>query len=267
MHVADGDASPNTIRSYHSNSAQFVIWCEDCGIDPARATETDLLRCRKHLSENYTGGTVGVKLAAIRRLYEAAVWRGLRLDNPTAGLTAPKDRTERSERVKFLSLDGLRRLLGALQGNTTAAVRDRAMLALMGQHGLRVSEVAGLTLDSADLEACTLRVLGKGRKERTVYLTDFSSGTICQWLERRSHVANEGESALFVSLDRCTGGSRMSSRAIRWKVRKYLREIELEADGVSCHSLRHSAAAWARAGGARLDSIGAMLGHASVTTT
>ena len=90
---------------------------------------------------------MAVKLAAIRQLYEAAVWRGLRQDNPAAGLKAPKGKTERSERIKFLALDGLRRILDAPRGNDPAAVRDRAMLARVSRHGLRVSEVAGLTVD------------------------------------------------------------------------------------------------------------------------
>ena len=109
---------------------------------------------RKELIGQYEVGMVAVKLAAIRRLYEAAVWLRLRQDNPAAGLRAPKDRTERAERIKFLPLEGLRRLLDAPKGDNPAAVRDRAILALMGRHGLRVSEVAGLTADSGFRRRC-----------------------------------------------------------------------------------------------------------------
>ncbi len=59
----------------------------------------------------------------------------------------------------------------------------------------------------------------------------------------------------------------MSARAIRYLVDKHLEALGLKAEGVSCHSLRHSAATWARAGGAKLDAIGGMLGHASIQTT
>ena len=151
LHTADGDASPATIRSYHSNAGQFVAWCTEGGINPATVTEDDIAVYRRELVAQYKVGTVAVKLAAIRRLYEAAVWRGLRQDNPAAGLRAPKDRTERAERIKFLPLEGLRRLLEAPTGDDPAAHRDRAILTLMGRHGLRVSEVAGLTVGSADL--------------------------------------------------------------------------------------------------------------------
>jgi len=208
---------------------------------------------------------VAVKLTAIRRL--AAAWRGLRQDNPAAGLRAPKDKTERAERIKFLPLDGLRRLLDAPRGNDPAAVRDRAILAMMGRHGLRVSEVAGLTVDSVDFDAGTIKVVGKGRKTRTVHLTETSAAALRQWLDIRESVAKPGESALFVSLDRAHKGGGMSTRAIRYVVDEYLGDVGLKAAGISCHSLRHSAATWARAGGAKLDAIADQLGHSSTDTT
>ena len=267
LHVADGDASEHTIQSYHSNAAQLVSWCRDRGIDAARATEDDLIAYRKYLIECYARGTVAVKLAAVRRLYGAIAWRGLRADNPAAGLRAPKDRTERSERVKFLPLDGLRRLLDAPTGDKPAAVRDRAMLALMGRHGLRVSEVAGLSIDAVDLGASTVRVLGKGSKARTIYLTETTKEAIHQWLTAWASVANAGERALFVALDRRTKGSGLTPRAIRYTTDKYLDRLGLKADGISCHSLRHSAATWARTGGAKIDALADMLGHTSTDTT
>jgi site-specific recombinase XerD len=267
LHTADGDASPATIRSYYGNAAQFVAWCTERGVNPATATEEDIATYRRELVAQYQTGTVAVKLAAIRRLYEAAVWRGLRQDNPAAGLKAPKDRTQRAERIKFLPLDGLRRLLEAPTGDDPAAVRDRAILTLMGRHGLRVSEVAGLTIDSADFDAGTVKVLGKGRKMRIIYLIESSADALRAWLDIRESVANQGEPALFVALDRAHKGGGMSARAIRYLVDNYLADLGLKAEGISCHSLRHSAATWARAGGAKLDAMADQLGHASTDTT
>ena len=279
LHIADGDASPETIRSYHANAAQFVAWCADQGIDPATANEDDIRAYRAALVGEYKAGTVAVKLAAVRRLYAAAQWRGLRADNPAAGLRAPRDRTERAERIKFLPLEGLRRLLSAPQGDGPAAVRDRAILALMGHHGLRVSEVArpvrgddgrkrsGLEVADVDLAAGTVTVTGKGRKTRTVYLTETTANALGRWLAVRETVAQADETALFVSLDRAHRGRGMSDRAIRYLVDGYLADLGLKAEGISCHSLRHSAATWARAGGAKLDAIADLLGHASTNTT
>jgi len=267
LNVAEGDASPETVRTYWSQVNQYVAWCRERGVDPALASEQDLLEYRAWLAGRYTRATVATKLAAIRRLYQAAVWRGMRPDNPAAGLRPPKERTAREEKVKFLPLEGLKRLLQAPQGDGPKARRDRAMLALMGVHGLRVSEVASLNVDDVDLGRGRVTVTGKGRKTRTVYLTEQTTQGLSDWLEVRGDVAVEGEQALFVSLHRPDPGTRMSARAIRYLVDGYLKRLGLKGEGISCHSLRHSAATWARAGGAALDALAGMLGHASVTTT
>ena len=268
LNVADGDASPHTVRNYHAQAGQFVAWCEEHGVNPATATEDDVIAYRKHLVDaGYSRATIGLKLAVVKRLYEAAQWRGLRLDNPAAGLRAPRERTAREERVKFLPLEGLKRLLSAPQGDGAQARRDRAILTLMGMHGLRVSEVTGLRVPGVDLDRRTLTVTGKGSKTRTVYLTEQTAAVLANWLEVRGDVAQNGESALFVVTGNHTRGTAMSARAIRYLVDGYLEGLGLKAEGVSCHSLRHSAATWARAGGAKLDAIGGMLGHASIQTT
>lgn len=74
LHPVEGDASPHTIRSYLAGARAFVAWCLDAGIEPARASEGDVIR--------YRAALVGVKLAAVRRLFEALRWRDLRRDNP-----------------------------------------------------------------------------------------------------------------------------------------------------------------------------------------
>jgi site-specific recombinase XerD len=268
LYVADGDASPATMRTYHAQAAQFVAWCQQCGLNPATATEEDIISYRKHLVEaGYKPTTIGLKLAVVRRLYEAIRWRGLRHDNPAAGVKAPRDRTSRDERVKYLPLEGLRQLLAAPKGDGPLARRNRLILALMGVHGLRVAEVAGLDLEDVDLNVAEVRVLGKGRKVRTVHLINHTAGLLADWLELRQAVALDNVSALFVVVGPNGTGTALGPRGIRYVVDKHLSDLGLKSEGISCHALRHSAATWSRAGGARLDAIASMLGHASVTTT
>jgi len=136
LYVAEGDASPATMRTYHAQAAQFVAWCQQQDISPSTATEHDIVSYRKHLVDAaYRPTTIALKLAVVRRLYEAIRWRGLRADNPAAGVKAPRDRTARDERVKSLPLEGLRQMLAAPQGDGPLARRNRAILALMGVHG------------------------------------------------------------------------------------------------------------------------------------
>jgi len=161
LYVAEGDASLATMRTYHGQAAQFVAWCQQSGLNPATATEEDIISYRKHLVEaGYRPTTIGLQLAVVRRLYVAIRWRGLRHDNPAAGVKAPRDRTSRDERVKYLPLEGLKQLLAAPQGDGPLARRNRAILALMGIHGLCVAEAAGLQIEDIDLSTGGVTVLG-----------------------------------------------------------------------------------------------------------
>jgi len=267
LNVAQGDASPETVRSYHAHVGQFVDWCTSQGLNPAEATEETLELYRAHLvGEGYERGTIAVKLSVVRRLYQAATWRGLRPDNPAAGLKAPKERTARSERVKYLPLAGFRELLNAPDKATPNGKRDRAILALLGYHGLRVSEVARLEVDGLHLgDPAWVTVRGKGDKTRQVYLTARTKRTLEAWLAVRP--SGGGHRGVFVTLDRRTGGQPLSSRSVRRLVDGYLEALGLKEDGVSCHSLRHSFATWSLAGGAKLEAIQDALGHSSVETT
>jgi site-specific recombinase XerD len=269
LDVAQGDASPRTVATYQAQVRDFLAWCEAQGVHPALATEDDLKAYRAHLVERYARATVAIRLAAVRRFYQAAVWRGYRPDNPAAGIRPPRERTARDERVRFLPLEGLKRLLDAPRGDGLRATRDRAMLALMGIHGLRVGEIVALDVADLDPDAGTVSVPGKGGKRRTVYLVDISRQRLADWLAVRERAAGEGETALFVALDRAGRftGRRMTRRAVEALTDRYLERLGLKRDGLSCHSLRHSAAVWARAFGATVDALADMLGHASVDTT
>jgi integrase/recombinase XerD len=202
----------------------------------------------------------------VRRLYQAATWRGLRTDNPAAGLKAPKERGARADRVKYLPLTGFKELMGAPDKRTMRGKRDRAILALLGYHGLRVSEVAGLTIDDLHLgDPAWVTVTGKGDKTRQVYLTSTTRKTLETWLAARP--SGPGHRHVFVTLDNRTRGDPLSDRSIRNLVDGYLEALGLKEPGISCHSLRHSFATWSLAGGAKLESIQDTLGHASVETT
>jgi site-specific recombinase XerD len=267
LNVAQGDASPETVRSYHAHMGQFVAWCGDHGVNPALATEEDLERYRAYLAgTGYGRGTIAVKLSVVRRLYQAAAWRGLRTDNPAAGLKAPKERGTRADRVKYLPLAGFRALVDAPDKGTAKGKRDRAILALLGYHGLRVSEVAGLTIDDLHLgDPAWVTVTGKGAKTRQVYLTASSRKTLETWLSARP--IGGGHRHIFTTLDNRTYGQPLSGRSVRYMVDGYLEAQGLKEPGISCHSLRHSFATWSLAGGAKLESIQDTLGHASVETT
>lgn len=271
LDVAQGDASPETIRTYHAQVNQFVDWCAERGITPAAASESELKAYRAHLAETYDSrATVSTKLAAVRRFYAMAQARGFRADNPAEGLRAPKDTTDRADRVKFLSVAETVKVLGLLDPSTPTGKRDRAIITLFVYNGPRLFEVAALDIGDLDLERGEIVIRhGKGGKQRTLLIGATVTDAVREWLDVWESVTADAEPALFVSLnhDPAERGRRMTSRAIRALVDGYLERAGCKRPGVSCHSLRHTFATLALAGGAKLTAISDALGHSNITTT
>lgn len=267
LDVAQGDASPETIRTYYGQVQRFVEWCEEEDLRPAAATVEIIKSYRADLIEaGYAKTTIASRLNVLRRFFDMGVQQGWRPDNPAAGIKAPRDLTDPAEKRKWLPLAALQQLLQA-PPQTEQGKRDRAILALMALHGLRVVEVARLDTTDVDLEAGSVALLGKGNKQRSVLLVELTAAILGKWLAIRDDQAIEGEVALFVSLHHPDPGTRMSRRAIRKRVDLYLERLGLKQKGISCHSLRHTFATQARAAGAELDAISLALGHADVRPT
>lgn len=271
LDVADGNPSPETVRSYFSDVKQHLGWLAGLGVRPAGAGAEELKGYRAWLVERYAVSTVGRKLASVRRFYEMAQARGVIGGNPAKGLRSPRDRTERHERVKYLTVESVRRVLKAPNVRRPKGIRDRAVLMLMSLHGLRVIEVARLDLEDLDLEvgeAGSLEVLGKGDKRRTVLLTEETREVLRMWLVARA-LMRPGTPAVFLTMHWSQGGEpgRIGTRGIRQMVDGYLRAVGAKRPGISCHALRHSYATLSLAAGAPLLAISGALGHSSVTTT
>jgi len=269
LDVADGNASPHTLRTYFSDVRQHLEWLAAQGLTPAQACEDDLKQYRAGMVERYAVSTVGRKLSSIRRFYGMAMARGALMQNPAAGLKAPRDNTARHERVKYLPLNTVRRVLAAPNVNQAKGLRDKAILVLMAMHGLRVVETERLNMENVDLEAGEagqIRVFGKGDKWRTILLIEQTREILRMWLTARA-LMRSGSPAVFLSMHWNGPNERITTRGIRAMVNGYLEDVGAKREGISCHALRHSFATLSLAAGGSLLAISGALGHASVTTT
>jgi integrase/recombinase XerD len=201
------------------------------------------------------------KLTALRTFARFLVRESLRSDDFTGLLVGPRI----GRRLPAtLSPQEVARLIAAPTGGSPAALRDRALLELFYSSGLRVSELAGLTLQQVDLDRGFLRVFGKGSKERVVPVGRRACEAVGAYVAsgRRHYVKPHTGSQLFLS-NRGLGLSRVGLWMI---VRKHARRAGI-AQPVKPHLLRHSFATHLLSGGADLRAIQEMLGHASISTT
>jgi integrase/recombinase XerC len=155
-------------------------------------------------------------------------------------------------------------LAAAAESDGPLALRDVAILETLYATGIRVSELAGLDLDDLDTHRRTLRVLGKGRKERTVPIGGPALRALAVWLNgpRQTLAGPEAGTAVFLGAQ----GRRIDPRVVRRIVHQALRAVEGAPD-LGPHGLRHAMATHLLDGGADLRSVQEMLGHASLATT
>lgn len=270
LDVADGRASPETVRAYVGDVRQHLTWLiVEQQTLPGDVSVDGLKGWRTLLVGRYALSTAGRKFTSVRRFYSMAMDRGMIGANPAAGLKSPKDETDQDEKIKYLTMATVQRVLSLPNLNTARGQRDRAIMVLMAMHGLRVIEVHRLSLEDVDFEAGEagmLQVLGKRNKRRKVLLVEETREVLRIWLAARG-LTRANDSALFVSLSNNREPGRMHRRSIRAMIDKYLVMAGAKRPGVSCHSLRHTFATLSLAAGASLLAISGALGHRSTTTT
>lgn len=178
--------------------------------------------------------------------------------NPVEELEIPK---KKKALPKYLTLEQSIELLNAIEGANKE--RDYAIITLFLNCGLRVSEMAGLNYTDIRSDN-TVRVLGKGNKERIIYLNDACIDAVNDYMRVRPVDDVKDKTALFISRNH----KRMSVKTIQAMVYKYLEKIGLSAQGYSCHKLRHTAATLMyQHGGVDVRVLKEVLGHENLGTT
>jgi integrase/recombinase XerC len=165
----------------------------------------------------------------------------------------------------ILSVDEAFALVEAPDGEKVLPSRDKAMWEMLYGGGLRVSELCSLEVSGVDMAQGTVRIWGKGNKERLCPIHQAALDALKNWLFHRAQLLDKRKkhsSALFLN----NRGGRLSVRSVHRLLRAYLQRLGLHAQ-LSPHSLRHSYATHLLAGGADIRVIQELLGHASLSTT
>ena len=258
-------ASAHTLAGYANDLRQIRRFLSERAdvTDWGQVTPHHLRRFLVALSENsYSRASLARKLSSLRSFFRYLRSRGGLEQDPTVGLITP--RIGRRLPV-FLYLEEMERLLAAPAADTPVGLRDRALLETLYATGMRVSELVSLDVDQVT-DTDEIRVVGKGRKERLVFLGNAAQAALQEYLRRgRAAWAAHGgreEPALFLNRQ----GARLTDRSVRRLVHKYALAA-CARHGLSPHSLRHSFASHLLEAGADLRTIQELLGHASLATT
>lgn len=176
--------------------------------------------------------------------------------NPLENLEAPKIR---KKEAKYLSVNESLKLLNSVEGENK--IRDYCILTIFLNCGLRVSELVGI--DLSDIQEDHLRVLGKGNKERTVYLNEACLNAIEMYIPVRIKPLEQYKNALFISRNK----KRINVQTVKWLVKKYILIAGLDTKKYSTHKLRHTAATLMYQNGVDVRTLKDVLGHDRLDTT
>ena len=202
------------------------------------------------------------KTTTLRRFYKYLIdQRQLLTESPMQALESPK---HKKSLPKYLTLEQSIDLLQAVDGPDKE--RDYCILTLFLNCGMRLSELVGINLSDVNSGSETLRIVGKGNKERVVYLNDACRDAISRYLKVRPHdgLRAEDRNALFISKQ----NKRISPKTVQYLVKKYLGEIDLAQVGFSVHKLRHTAATLMyQQGHVDIRVLKDILGHENLGTT
>ena len=263
--AAERGFSAHTVRSYRSDLSQLVTFAAARGASAAEDLDLELLRdwLWRASQDGLAKSTLARRAAAARSL---TGW--LARTGETPGDAATRLKAPRSDHhlPRVLSSDSMAGILDRVAARADTgdpiALRDRAIIELLYASALRVSELTGLGVGDVDLGRLTVRVLGKGSKERVVPFGIPAKVAVTQWIETgRPALVKEG-TALFVGAK----GARLANRTVYELVSGLLATVP--GSGPSGpHTLRHTAATHLLDGGADLRAVQEMLGHASLGTT
>ncbi len=272
-------AAANTVISYRRDLARYRDYLSAHGIrDGANVTEADVVGFLRDLREGLpatpdtperpplAASSAARTLIAVRGFHRFLLLEGASSRDPAAAVTPPR---APRRLPKAIGLADVERLLAAAEvGDPPITLRDRALLEVLYGTGARVSEAIGIDVDDLDLrdpEQASVRLFGKGRKERIVPVGSYAVAALTAYLVRaRPDLARAGRGTPAVFLNQ--RGARLS-RQSAWEVIQTAAARARLSAHVSPHTLRHSFATHLLEGGADIRVVQELLGHASVTTT
>jgi len=268
--VSEKGCSDNTIAAYQNDLIQFHAFLTErsslkTAADWSAITRDDLVNHILFLKEReYASATVARKVAAMKSFCHFLLRTDVIDDDPAEELDSPK---VKKQLPNTLTPDEVARLIALplKSGPTPKALRDVALLEVLYATGMRVSEVAQVTLDDLDLEAGKLRCLGKGNKERVMPLLPEAVNVVRIYLDKGRPALlghNAQERTLFLN----PRGERLTRQGLWLIIKGYARELGLD-ERVTPHTLRHSFATHMLNGGAGLREVQLLLGHANISTT
>ncbi len=268
--TAERQVSQHTASNYQRDIEAFFHWFSTSELPTLERRSVQ--RYVAYLSRRKKAPTtIARQLSALRQYFDFLVACKTLTDNPAAGIKAPK---KAQQLPKAIAVDDLNQLLDHPEAlfdfSNPLDIRDYAMLELLYSAGIRVAELASIDLNDIDFHAAKASVIGKGNKQRQIFLGAKAIAALKRWLPARSQLLHQGdddetrpvETALWLN----RYGKRLSIRGIQYQVKAIGKRFNTNLD-LHPHQLRHSFASHLLQSGADLRAVQELLGHSDISST
>jgi len=252
--------SENTIQTYLTVCRSLVLFLKDKNIELEDVTFNEILEyfITRQLS-GMSQRTVAKSVSGLRAFFRFLILENYLTINPMEWIETPK---VGRNIPRVFSVEEIELFFAAIDKDTPHGLRDRALFELIYSCGLRVSEVADLTIDRIYLEEGIVRILGKGKRERLVPMGEVARYWLKRYLSNARPVLLKNKKTNSVFLNHL--GNRLTRKGIWLRFKEIAAKVGLNG---KVHTLRHSFATHLLQGGANLRSVQALLGHSDISTT
>jgi integrase/recombinase XerC len=254
--------SSNTVKAYGADIQNMVDFLKIQGV--SQVSELSYVQIRAYVGSlhgNMDNRSIARRASAIRSFIKYLVMQGYVKADLVKKIRNPKV----SEKLMFaLTLDEMDKLLAVCNGETALEVRNNAMVELLYGAGLRVSELVSLKIPDVDFSGKTIKVLGKGGKERIVPFNDKAVAAVQKFLELRKDLLKQDKPVDFIFLNK--SGQKLTTRSVQRLMNVFSYKAGL-VKGATPHTMRHSYATHMLEAGAGIRTVQELLGHSNISTT
>ncbi len=251
-----------TINGYDYEITKFLDYLNDNHLD-YRKINLDMIRNYLKYLDNlkYKKNSVSKNLSSLRSYYKFLTEEKVILNNPFKNISNPKKDKKLPD---FLNYEEINKLFDCADTTTTLGLRNRCILEILYDTGIRVSELVNLKISDIEFDRKIINILGKGKKERIVYYGDYLQEVLEKYInDSRKYLLNNKSSEYLILNN---NGSKITTRGVEYIIDKMVNEAAIKHK-ISPHVLRHTFATHMLNGGADIKSIQQLLGHESLSTT
>lgn len=251
-----------TINGYDYEITKFLDYLNDNHLDYKKINLDMIRNYLKYLdSLKYKKNSISKNLSSLRSFYKFLTEEKVILNNPFKNISNPKKDKKLPD---FLNYEEINKLFDSADTKTPLGLRNRCILELLYDTGIRVSELVNLKINDIEFDKKIINILGKGKKERIVYYGDYLQEVLDKYInDSRKYLLNNKLSEYLILNN---NGSKITTRGVEYIIDKMVNEAAIKHK-ISPHVLRHTFATHMLNGGADIKSIQQLLGHESLSTT